>query len=364
MPAAAWSLPLGLDGSESILDRLWATLRQTPPSGWVTLVLAVAVGVVAGGVVATLLRTWGDKSASRGWAGRRIVLAGTAGPASLSLFTLGLSIGLSGVVMTPGVRVFIGRALALLWIVAAAWFAYNVVALTDVTLRRLGRLRESQLDAGIAPLIRKTLRIVVVILFVLFTAENVLGANIGTWLAGLGIAGLAVSLAAQDSIRNLFGSLMIFLDRPFTVGEQIQFDRWEGPVEEIGFRSTRLRTTTGEVVTIPNSKLADTPVVNVDRRSHIRRVITLTLAKDTPPDKIERALAALREILSDPDVTAQFDLERHPPRVTFDDFAGNTPTHKVHYWIKPPDQWAYLAHAEKLNLRIARALSAAEIKLA
>jgi MscS family membrane protein len=266
--------------------------------------------------------------------------------------------------MGPSVRAFVTRALSLLWIVATAWFAYNVVALTDVTLRRLGRLRESQLDAGIAPLIRKTLRIVVVILFVLFTAENVLGANIGTWLAGLGIAGLAVSLAAQDSIRNLFGSLMIFLDRPFTVGEQIQFDKWEGPVEEIGFRSTRLRTTTGEVVTIPNSKLADSPVVNVDRRSHIRRVITLTLAKDTPPDKIERALAAIREILSDPDLMAHFDLERHPPRVTFDDFAGNAPTLKVHYWFTPPDQWAYLAHAEKLNLRIARALSAADIRLA
>ena len=78
-------------------------------------------------------------------------------------------------------------------------------------------------------------------------AQNVLGADIGAWLAGLGIAGLAVSLAAQDSIRNLFGSLMIFLDRPFTVGDQIQFDRWEGPVEEIGFRSTKLRTQAGEL---------------------------------------------------------------------------------------------------------------------
>jgi MscS family membrane protein len=192
----------------------------------------------------------------------------------------------------------------------------------------------------------------------------VLGANIGTWLAGLGIAGLAVSLAAQDSIRNLFGSLMIFLDRPFTVGEQIQFDKWEGPVEEIGFRSTRLRTTTGEIVTIPNSRLADNPVVNLDRRTHIRRVVTLTLAKDTPPAKIEQALQSIREILSDPDVTSVFDLDRHPPRVVFEEFASGAPTLKAYYWFTPPDPWAYLAHAEKLNLRIARALSAAEVKLA
>jgi MscS family membrane protein len=364
MPKIAWSVPLAAEGADSVVDRAWAALRQTPPAGWVTLVAAAVAGIVLGSLASTLLRRLGERSHARGWAGRKILLTSAAGPAALALLALGLSIGLSGIVMGPGVRAFVTRALWLLWIVAAAWLAYNVVALTDVTLRRLGRLRESQLDAGIAPLIRKTLRIVVVILFVLFTAENVLGANIGTWLAGLGIAGLAVSLAAQDSIRNLFGSLMIFLDRPFTVGEQIQFDKWEGPVEEIGFRSTRLRTTTGEVVTIPNSKLADSPVVNVDRRSHIRRVITLTLAKDTPPDKIERALAAIREILSDPDITSHFDLERHPPRVTFDDFAANAPTLKVHYWFTPPDQWAYLAHAEKLNLRIARALSAADIRLA
>lgn len=364
MPSPTWSLPLALDGSQSILDRAWSAVRQTPPSGWATLVVAVVGGVAIGSAISALLRSLARRSDTRGWAGRKILLAGAAGPTSVALLALGLNIGLSGVVMGEGVREFVSRAVTLLWIVAAAWFAYNVVALTDVTLRRLTSRRESHLDAGIAPMIRKTLRIVVVILFVLFTAENVLNANIGTWLAGLGIAGLAVSLAAQDSIRNLFGSLMIFLDRPFTVGEQIQFDKWEGPVEEIGFRSTRLRTQTGEVVTIPNSRLADNPVVNVDRRTHVRRVVTLTLAKDTPPDKIEQALDSLREILSDPDIASAFDLERHPPRVVLEDFTANAPTIKAYYWFTPPEQWAYLAHAEKLNLRLARALHAAEIKLA
>jgi MscS family membrane protein len=364
MPTAAWTAPLAAEGSDSIVDRVWNTLYETPPSGWATLVFATVGGVVLGAMIAALLRSRAAKADTRGWHVRKILLAGAAGPASLALITLGLSIGLSGVAMGPTVRAFFGRVLALLWITSAAWLAYNVVALTDFALRRLTNRRQSTLDAGIAPLLRKTLRIVVVVLFVLFTAENVLGANIGTWLAGLGIAGLAVSLAAQDSIKNLFGSLMIFLDRPFTVGEQIQFDKWEGPVEEIGFRSTRLRTTTGEVVTIPNSRLADNPVVNLDRRTHIRRVITLTLAKDTPPDKIDRALQTLREILSDPDIASAFDLERHPPRVVLEEFTGGAPTIKAYYWFTPPDQWAYLAHAEKLNLRIARALAAAEIKLA
>ena len=364
MPHPTWIAPLAADGVPSLLDGLWETARQTPPSGWVTLLAAVAVGVVAGVSVATLLRSMADQSAARNWAGRRILLAGAAGPLALALITLGLSVGLSGVVMPPIVHALASRVLSLLWICAVAWLAYNVVALSDHALRRLTSRRESHLDAGIAPMIRKTLRIVVVILFVLFTAENVLNANIGTWLAGLGIAGLAVSLAAQDSIRNLFGSLMIFLDRPFTVGEQIQFDKWEGPVEEIGFRSTRLRTQTGEVVTIPNSRLADNPVVNVDRRTHVRRVVTLTLAKDTPPERIEQALASLREILSDPDIASAFDLERHPPRVVLEDFTANAPTIKAYYWFTPPEQWAYLAHAEKLNLRVARALHAAEIKLA
>jgi MscS family membrane protein len=355
---------IAIDGLDSVLDRVRVTIRQTPWTGWVALLAGIAAGMVVGRLVSALLCKVGGRLETRGWRGRALLLTGSAGPVALAIFTLGLSVGLVWITMSPSLRDFVVRVISLLYILSMAWLLYNAVGLIDVLLQRWTSKRKSRLDEGIVPLIRKTLRIFVTVVFVLFTAQNVLGADIGAWLAGLGIAGLAVSLAAQDSIRNVFGSLMIFLDRPFTVGDHIQFDKWEGPVEEIGFRSTKLRTLGGEVVTIPNSRIADNPVANVDKRAHVRRVLTLTLEKNTPAERIEQALQMLREIVSDPEVSSAFDIERHPPRVVFEDIAGGSAVIRLYYWFTPPDVWDYAEHAQRVNLRIARGLAEREIRLA
>jgi MscS family membrane protein len=355
---------IAMDGLDSVLDRVRLTIRQTPWTGWVALLAGIAAGLLIGRLAAALLCKVGARLEARGWRGRALLLTGASGPVSLAIFTLGLSIGLAWITMSPSLHDFVVRVISLLYILSMAWLLYNTVGLLDVALHRWTSKRKSRLDEGIVPLVRKTLRIFVTVVFVLFTAQNVLGADIGAWLAGLGIAGLAVSLAAQDSIRNVFGSLMIFLDRPFTVGDHIQFDKWEGPVEEIGFRSTKLRTVGGELVTIPNSRIADNPVANVDKRAHVRRVMTLTLEKNMPVEKIEQALQMLREIVSDPEVAAAFDIERHPPRVVFEDIAGGSAVIKLYYWFTPPDIWNYAEHAQRVNLRITQGLAAREIKLA
>jgi MscS family membrane protein len=346
--------------------QLLDTLRQTHWSGWLTLVVGVVGGLVLGRAVGAILRMIGARFERRGWEGRKIVFCAAAGPAALAIFTLGLAIGLAPVAMGPWLSDFSRRVVTLLYILAGAWFLYNLVDLADFTLRRFTARREkSYLDQQIGPIVRKTLRTFLVVIFILFTAQNVLGANIGAWLAGFGIAGLAVSLAAQDSLRNLFGSLMIFLDRPFAVGETIQFDRWEGVVEDIGFRSTRLRAQDGFVVTIPNSRLADNPIVNLDRRLHIRRLFNLVLSRDNPPEKIEQALEVIRDVLHDDDIASNFALTTHPPRIAFDEYApGGHPNVRISYWYAGGDQWAYMEHAQRVNLRILRGLADAGIKMA
>jgi MscS family membrane protein len=342
------------------------TLRQTHWTGWVTLAVGIVGGLAVGRLVGTILRGIGNRFERLGWDGRKIIFCAGAGPASLAIFAAGLAIGLSQVSMGAGLRDFSNRVIALLYILAGAWFLYNLVDLADYALRRFAaRHEKSRLDQRIGPIISKTLRTFLVVIFILFTAQNVFGANIGAWLAGFGIAGLAVSLAAQDSLRNLFGSLMIFLDRPFAVGDTIQFDRWEGVVEDIGFRSTRLRAQDGHVVSIPNSRLADNPVVNVDKRQFIRRSFTLVLSRENPPEKIEQAIGIVRDILHDDDVASSFPLATHPPRVAFDEYApGNHPSIKVMYWFVPADQWVYMEHGQKVNLRILRAFADAGIKMA
>ena len=342
------------------------TIRQTHWTGWLTLVVGIAGGLILGRLAGAILRGVGARAERRGWDGRKIAICAAAGPASLAIFAAGLAIGLSQVSMGTGLRDFSNRTITLLYILAGAWFLYNLVDLAEYAMRRFAaRHEKSRLDQRMGPIVTKTLRTFLVVVFILFTTQNVFGANIGAWLAGFGIAGLAVSLAAQDSLRNLFGSLMIFLDRPFTVGDTIQFDRWEGVVEDIGFRSTRLRAQDGHVVSIPNSRLADNPVVNVDKRQFIRRSFTLVLSRENPPEKIEEALGIVRDVLHDDDVASSFPLASHPPRVAFDDLApGNHPSIKVFYWFIPADQWAYMEHAQKVNLRIMRAFADAGIKLA
>ena len=122
------------------------------------------------------------------------------------------------------------------------------------------------------PLITKTIRVFLLVIMALFAAENVFQANISAWLAGLGIAGLAVSLAAQDSIKNVFGSITILMDQPFAQGDFVKMASFSGTVEEVGFRSTRLRTPEGSIVTIPNSEVANASIENLARRPAIRRV--------------------------------------------------------------------------------------------
>ena len=161
-------------------------------------------------------------------------------------------------------------------------------------VRRLRRGADAALDRQIVLLVSRSLRVFLVVVGTLFVAESVFDQDIGAWLAGLGIAGLAVSLAAQDSLKHLFGSVTILLDRSFRIGDCIVSGSHEGTIEDIGFRSTQIRTPAGHVVTIPNSNLVNNPIENLSRRPAIRRVVTLPIAGRTPSEKLREALGDRR----------------------------------------------------------------------
>jgi MscS family membrane protein len=185
---------------------LGRTFRETGWVDWGMLLLAITAGVVGGKMVAVLLRRLADKVRQRAWKTQGIGLRSAAGPAHLALITAGLHVGLTWIVLSQPVRHVTGHAVEVLYILCLGWYLFNLVDLVELALTRITRRTKSTLDDQVVPLVRKSLRIFLVVVFVLFTAENVFGANITAWLAGLGIVGLAVSLAAQDSIKNLFGS--------------------------------------------------------------------------------------------------------------------------------------------------------------
>jgi MscS family membrane protein len=219
---------------------------------------------------------------------------------------------------------------------------------------------ESTIDDILVPLISKTLRIFIILLAGIVIIQNLTGVEIGPLLASLGIGGLAVALAAKDSIANFFGTLTILFDKPFQVGERIVIDDYDGVVEHVGFRSTRIRLLSGHLVTIPNEKVVNSGLENIAKRPNIRWLTNIGITYNTPPDKIEEAVETLREILADheglhPDL---------PPRVHFNGFNDWSLNITVVAWYHPPDYWAFQAWVQRTCLEITRRFSAAGIDFA
>ena len=187
---------------------------------------------------------------------------------------------------------------------------YRLVDFVGVYLDRFAKRTENTLDDQLVPLLRKALRTFVVIIGALFILDN-LEFDVTAFIAGLSIGGLAFALAAQDTIKNFFGSLMIFIDKPFQIGDWITSGEIDGTVEEVGFRSTRIRTFRNSVTYVPNGKLADWVVDNHGLRQYRRFYTKLALTYDTPPHLIELFVEGLRKIVQDHPETRKDYFEVH-----------------------------------------------------
>ncbi len=174
---------------------------------------------------------------------------------------------------------------------------YRMIDLVGIAWEKLSAKQglESHLGEQLKPMLRKMLKTVVVIIGVLFILQN-LEFNITTLLAGLSLGGLAFALAAQDTIKHIFGSVLIFTDKPFKVGDWISFNDMDGTVEEVGLRSTRVRTFHNSLIYIPNGRLADMAVDNYGERKYRRFFTKISITYDTPPVLIEKYLQGLRLI--------------------------------------------------------------------
>jgi len=173
---------------------------------------------------------------------------------------------------------------------------YRLVNILALYLTKVADKTESSLDDQLVPLIRKTLKTFVVLIGTLFVLDN-LNIDIIPLLTGLSIGGLAFALAAQDTIKNFFGSLMIFVDKPFQIGHWITSGEIDGTVEEVGFRSSRIRTFRNSVMYVPNGKLADSTIDNHGLRQYRRFYTQIAVTYDTPPELIETFVAGLRKIV-------------------------------------------------------------------
>lgn len=194
------------------------------------------------------------------------------------------------------VSFYLSFVFKVLWPLFGILVFYKLVDVFGLYLESLAGKNETSLDNHVVPLIRKVLRVFVVIVGGLFILQN-LDVNITALLAGLSIGGLALALAAQDTLKNLFGSFMIFIDKPFSVGHWITSGDIDGTVEEVGFRSTRVRSFRNSLYYVPNGKLADATIDNHGLRQYRRFFMHIAVTYDTPPDLIEVFVQGLRKIV-------------------------------------------------------------------
>jgi MscS family membrane protein len=219
------------------------------------------------------------------------------------------------------------------------------------------RARRRQIAAFI-PLIKRTFAAFFTVFSVLVVFES-LGFQVKTFLTGLGIGGLAFALAAQDTIANMFGSFVVVMDQPFYVGEYIRIAGFEGTVEEIGLRSTRLRTAQRTQIVIPNKTVATEVITNFTRMPQRRVDATIGVTYDSPPDRVELALADIRSLLrSDPGV------HQGQIIVSLADFGDASLRVQVMYFTADPDWDSHMAVRERVNLGILRAFAARGVTLA
>ncbi|MBW2555591.1 MAG: mechanosensitive ion channel family protein [Deltaproteobacteria bacterium] len=245
-------------------------------------------------------------------------------------------------------------------IIALFWFFLLLIGILDIYLKKWAVTTESTLDDMLVPIVGKTLRLFIVVIGGIIVVQNLTGLKIGPLLASLGIGGLAVALAAKDSIANFFGTITILFDKPFQVGQRITIDRYDGIVENVGFRSTRIRTLTGHLVTIPNEKLVNSSLENIGERPYIRWLTNIGITYDTPPDKVEKAVQILEKTLENHEGMK----DDFPPRVFFNGFNDWSLNILVIAWYHPPDYWAFQAWLQKTCLQLLREFEAEDIDFA
>lgn len=192
---------------------------------------------------------------------------------------------------------FILRINYIILAITAVWSMLKLVDYISYGFEHKALLSPNKFDDVLVPMLKKTAKVLVVCFGALFVAHS-LTFDVASILAGLGIGGVAVALAAKDTISNLFGSVTVILDRPFSIGDYIVLDKIEGTVEQVGFRSTRIRTPINSLVTMPNSVLANLAIDNYGMRNYRRFRTLLQIEYSTSFEKIDSFIEQVRYMMN------------------------------------------------------------------
>jgi MscS family membrane protein len=285
-----------------------------------------------------------------------ILLELLRGPIKIVAFVIFLHLGLTIFDWSPTANTYLSKLLILIVAGSLTYVATKVInLLLEAWRQRTAHEANRKFNDQLFVIIRRSLNIFIVVVAVLVTAQNI-GINITAAITSLSIGGLAVGLAAQDTLANLFGAISVFADKPFRVGDHIKLTDAEGTVEAVGMRSTRVRTLEGNLAVIPNKTVANAAVTNITLRPSVKTVTNLTLPSDLPAAKVRQALSLLTEIYRGNPLTEDV-------LISFNQFSGKNLNILVTLWTKAADQKKYLAALQEMNLAVKERFDAEGIGL-
>lgn len=341
-PDANPYLTFGLDDVQPLQREIFGIPAWQYIASLIYIFLAFIAAKIIDGVVGSFLKKWAARTKTNL---DDILLQLIKGPIKIVAFVILLHIGLRFFHWPEWFNKLFSKSLL---IIVAFSLTYVSLRAVDIIIgywkRRSAAAEDKVFDDQLLPIVRNSLKVFICVVAVLLTSQH-LGLNITSLIASLSIGGLAIGLAAQDTLANLFGAVAVFADKPFRVGDRIRVDGVEGNVEAIGMRSTRVRTPDGHLVSIPNKAVGNATITNITRRPSIRTVMNIGITYDTPVEKVKRALALLDEIYRADPMTKDLI-------ITFNKFADSALNIEVvHFWDST-DARAQLKSLQALNLRV------------
>jgi len=349
------ALTFGLDRIEFLREQ---TVLEQPLWKYLASLIYIALAFCAAWLLDWIVNGWLKRLAAKTETKYDdLILELLRGPVKVVAFVIFLNIGLGIFEWPARAQNYISRAFILIVAGSVAYVALKVVdLLLGVWREKIVSPQDKAFADQLLPFVSKVVKTALIIAAVLLTTEN-LGVDIKTLLAGLSVGGLALGLAAQDTVANLFGAVAIFLDKPFHIGDRIKVEGVDGTVETIGLRSTCVRSLDGHHVTIPNKLMGNAIITNITRRPTIKTEMNFGLTYDTPAEKVKRATVLLEEIF------------RANPRtgdllISFNKFADSALNLLVvHVW-NGTDAKQHFAEMQELNLQIKARFDAEKIEFA
>ncbi len=243
------------------------------------------------------------------------------------------------------------------FVINSAWLIARIFnAIVENYIKPIASNSKTDLDDYIVPILSKAAGIIIYIIAIIMILNH-FGQEIGPMLAGLGIGGLAFALAAKDLLSNIFGSITIMFDKPFSIGHRIRINGFDGTVKEINLRTTKIETLEGTVLYIPNSKFTESAVENVTQEWARKVKMEIGLVYGTSSKKMKKAKDILQDILK-----KQKGIDNEKFVISFNEFGAYSKNILLVYWIKDKDN--IFGIMDEVNFKIMEQLEKAKIEMA